>query len=142
MLVAGIRRTHTMAGAATSIPQQWKDFRDQNISRLRGSRALRVMGAYGSMSRDGFDYLTGVEVDAFDGLPEHIGRMRIPEQSYAVFMHEGHASEVGSTWQYIWNTWLPQSGYEDVETPPFELFDERFDSARCVRFLVSGSGWG
>ena len=128
MLIAGIRRTHAMPDAATSVPKQWEDFRTENISALRGSRPLRVLGAYCSMTHAGFEYMTGVEVESFDHLPADAGRMRIPEQTYAVFTHRGHASDVGSTWQYIWTEWFPRSGYVDAETPPFEHFDERFNA--------------
>jgi AraC family transcriptional regulator len=127
MLIAGIRRVHKMTEAATTVPQAWNEFRTRNISSLRGSVSLRVIGAYCSMSNDGFEYLAGVEVESFDNLPPDVGRMRVPEQTYAVFTHRGHASQIGQTWQYIWAEWLPQSGYEDGMTPPFEQFDERFD---------------
>lgn len=127
MLVAGLRRQHAMANAAGSVPAQWNEFRERGVSGLRGAVPLRVLGAYCSMSRDGFEYLTGVEVTSFDDLPPDMGRMRIPPQTYAVFTHTGNVRGVGSTWQYIWNEWLPNSTYEDGETPPFELFDERFD---------------
>lgn len=127
MLVAGIRRMHRMAEAATSLPQQWNDFRTQDISSLRGSLPLKVIGAYCQMTNDGFEYMAGVEVESFDNLPNDVGRMRVPEQTYAVFTHRGHVSETGRTWNYIWREWLPASGYEDADTPPLERFDERFN---------------
>jgi AraC family transcriptional regulator len=38
--------------------------------------------------------LAGVEVEAFDGLPHQLGRMRVPAQRYAVFTHRGHVAGV------------------------------------------------
>jgi AraC family transcriptional regulator len=126
MLVAGLRRQHAMSEAPASIPRQWSDFMQLDLPAVNAQRAV---GAYCSMSADGFEYLTGVEVEGFDDLPDDVGRMRIPAQDYAVFVHDGHVSEIGRTWQGIWKDWLPGSGYEDADTPPFELYDERFDPA-------------
>ena len=124
MLLAGIRRTHAIAHAAQSIPQQWGELRGLGLRDVRGQRAY---GAYCSSNSKEFEYLTGVEVDSFEGLPADLGRIRVPAQTYAVFTHEGHVSETGATWQHIWQSWLPSSDYEDAETPPFELYDQRFN---------------
>lgn len=50
-----------------------------------------------------------------------------PVQRYAVFAHTDNVSNIGRTWQQIWRNWLPESGFEDAHTPPFELYDEHFD---------------
>lgn len=121
LLVAGLRRHHTMVQAHVTVPAQWNAFRRLDLD------GGPVLGAYCGMSANGFEYMTGVEVPGFDGLPDDIDRMRIPAQSYAVFMHRGHISRVGSTWASIWNDWLPASGYEDAETPPMERYPDAFD---------------
>lgn len=126
MLLAGVRRHHRLSEVAHSMTQQWQDFMKLRLPHVRGTRAY---GAYCGMTDDGFEYLAGVEVDGFDDLPAEVGRVRIPPQQYAVFTHAGNVSQIGSTWERIWREWLPASGYEDAETPPFELYDERFDPA-------------
>lgn len=123
-LVAGIRRNHSMTEAQTTVPRQWAEFWDLGLQEADGRRAF---GAYCSMSAEGFEYMTGVEVEDFEDLPSGIGRMRIPAQQYAVFAHTENVSNIGRTWQQIWRNWLPESGFEDAHTPPFELYDERFD---------------
>ena len=125
MLLAGLRQQHDMAGAEASIPEQWRRFRELG---LVGSRGGPTYGATAGASRDGFEYLTGVEVESFGGLPDGLGRMRVPAQTYAVFAHEANVSSLGSTWQHIWREWLPGSGYEDAETPPFERYGPEFDA--------------
>jgi AraC family transcriptional regulator len=124
ILVAGIRRHHRMAEAAESITRQWNDFRDSAGGLGTGGR---VLGAYCGMSGDQFEYLTGREVRSFEDVPPDVGRIHIPAQSYAVFRHQAHVSRTGETWAGIWKDWLPGSGFEDAETPPFEVYDERFD---------------
>lgn len=86
-----------------------------------------MLGAYCGMSADGFEYMTGREVESFEQVSHALDRMRIPAQQYAVFTHTAHVAEIGSTWNSIWREWLPRSGYEDAETPPYELFADSFD---------------
>lgn len=125
MLIAGIRRKHKFEESAVSIPAQWREFRS-----LPHFRARTTPSAYGVIcgaEAERFEYMTGVEVESFENLPAETGRMRIPAQRYAVFTHEGHVSELGQLWEKIWREWLPSSGYADAMTPPFELYDQRFD---------------
>lgn len=124
MLLAGIRRHHRMSEVARTIPAQWEEFRTMG---LRDTRAPRAFGAICGTRGDEIEYMTAIEVDSFDDLPEGIGRMRVPAQHYAVFEHRGHISAVGPLWQAIMEDWLPASGYVDVETPAFELYDQRYD---------------
>lgn len=125
MLLAGLRRQHTMAGAGTSVPEQWNEFRSLGSIDASGRT---VYGAICGSDGDGFEYMTGVQVDSFDGVGEDVGRMRVPAQEYAVFTHRGRISEVSALWQHIWRDWLPRSGYEDAETPPLERYGSGFNA--------------
>jgi AraC family transcriptional regulator len=129
MLLAGLRRHHSHGGAAQSIPEQWQALREMGT--LPGQQG---MAAYGAMcgadpAAQTFEYMTGVEVASFDSLPPGMGRMRVPAQRYAVFMHRGPAATLHATWNAIWHQWLPSSGYRMANTPEFERYDERFDPA-------------
>jgi AraC family transcriptional regulator len=70
----------------------------------------------------------GAEVKDFSGLPADWSRVRIPEQRYAIFSQRDHISTIRSTWNTIWNNWLPESGYEVVDGPDFERYGDNFDS--------------
>ncbi len=75
--------------------------------------ASRLTEAYGVMcgaTSDAFEYMCAVEVGSFTGLPEHLGRMRIHAQDYAVFEHPENVSSIRATWE-----------------PDFEFYDESFD---------------
>ena len=124
MLLAGIRRHHKMSEATSTIPAQWQEFRSLGLRETRAPRAFGVICGY---EGDHFEYMTALEVDDFDQVPQWLGRMRVPPQTYAVFWHEGHVSTLGSSWQIIAEEWLPNSDYVDAETPAFELYDQRFD---------------
>lgn len=126
-LLGGLRRVYSFAGAAESIPAQW-----QALGTMLPLPGQQCTTAYGVMcgadpQAQTFEYMTGVEVAALDALGPGYGRMRIPAQRYAVFIHPGHASTLHTTWAAIWNDWLPRSGYQAANTPEFEVYGERFD---------------
>ena len=60
-------------------------------------------------------------------MPAGMVYREVPEYKYAVFTHHGKLDHLGETYEYIYNTWLPQSGLE-VHPDKFdmELYDERF----------------
>ncbi|ULL00020.1 AraC family transcriptional regulator [Bradyrhizobium sp. I71] len=76
-----------------------------------------------------FDYIAGIEVADFSDLPRRFGRIRIPEQRYAVFTHTEHVASIRRTVNTIWNQWLPASGLKAADAPNFERYDETFDPA-------------
>jgi predicted transcriptional regulator YdeE len=128
MLLAGLRRHHGFAESVSSIPAQWDEF--EQLGEIPG-RVGAV--AYGAMcgadpERQTLEYLVGVEVESFDGLPAHLGRMRVPAVRYAVFTHEGPIESIRATWNAAMNEWLPKSGFKSANTPDFERYDERFDA--------------
>ena len=75
-----------------------------------------------------FDYVCGVEVTDFSRLPLDWSRVRIPQHRYAVFSQPDHISTIRSTWNSIWNKWLPESGYRIADAPDFERYAADFDS--------------
>lgn len=125
-LVAGVgERINCENGAG--IPGLWQRFH-QEIADVSG-RAGNV--AYGVCCNGddagNFDYIAGVEVPDFSGLPRRCARIRIPEQRYAVFTHGDHVASIRRTINTIWNVWLPASGLKAADAPSFERYDEKFD---------------
>ena len=126
LLVAGPGERYTWESGA-AIPAQWQRFH-QKVDEIP-NRVGKV--AYG-VCCDGddsgnFDYIAGVEVSDFSGLPREFSRVRIPEQRYAVFSHNEHISTIRRTVNTIWNHWLPASGLKAADAPSFERYDENFD---------------
>src|SRR5579875_2197407 len=66
-----------------------------------------------------FSYVIAVEVSDFNDIPQGIFTADIPEALYAVFTTPTSVDEpkdiapaIQGTWQYIFETWFPNSGYE------------------------------
>ena len=127
-LLAGIRRWHTHAGAAESIPAQWADFTAGSLLRNKPPGCI----TYGVLcaARPGeFEYMTAVEAATFDDLEPGTGRMRLPALHFAVFQHEGPVAGIHHTWRAIWEQWIPTSGLKPVHAPEFERYDQRYQRA-------------
>jgi AraC family transcriptional regulator len=77
--------------------------------------------------KGGFGYIAGVEIDKLDDLPEKYRWVEVQPQHYAVFEHKGSLDQLPETFQYIWKTWLPQSGKEAADAPEFERYSEDFN---------------
>ena len=132
LLVAGLGERYDCDSSA-AIPAQWQRFLP-HFGRIPGQVNKVAYGVCCNGDDAGnFDYVCGVEVKDFSGLPHEWSRVRIPPQRYAVFTHKGHISTIRGTWSSIWNEWMPNSGQQRADAPDFERYGENFDS-------VSGSG--
>jgi AraC family transcriptional regulator len=85
--------------------------------------------AYGlceAMGADGrFRYLAGFGVTKVGDLPEGMEAWDVPETTYAVF--PCGLTTIHETYQYAFDTWLPQSDYKYNRGIDFELYSEDFD---------------
>jgi AraC family transcriptional regulator len=53
-----------------------------------------------------------------------IGKMEIAAGTYAVGRFEVDTNEFGEAWNWLYGTWLPQSGYQPDDGPCFEVYPE------------------
>lgn len=103
----------------------------------RGSEIKNITGDcnYGAcfsqgegIAEDQFEYVSCYEVTDASNFPDSMVVRQIPAYKYAVFTHKGKAQNLGETYKYIYETWLPQA---DVELHPdkfdMELYDRRFN---------------
>jgi AraC family transcriptional regulator len=127
MLIFGLSHAYTPQSMG-GIPSQWERF----LTHFGHSPTQLDKIAYGvicNMDDSGnFDYICGAEVSEFPSHPSEFVRLRIPPQTYAVFLHTDHISSVGATCSAIWNQGLPDSGYKAADSPWFERYAEEFDS--------------
>jgi len=127
LLIAGIGARYTCEASA-GIPSQWQRFLP-HLDHLPGQIARTAYGvSCNSDDAGSFDYVCGVEVKDFLRIPADWSRVRIAEQKYAVFAQRDHISTIRSTWNTIWNEWLPNSEYEVADAPDFERYGEHFNS--------------
>lgn len=73
-----------------------------------------------------FEKWAAVKVSDFNTVPIGMETLVIPEGLYAVFHYKGKASEAAPTYQYIFNTWLPASGYLLDDRPHFALMGSTY----------------
>jgi len=59
-----------------------------------------------------FFHIVGRRVSSVKDIPEGMSYRRIPAHKYAVFTHKGTLEKLKETYTYIYNIWLPVSGYE------------------------------
>ncbi len=73
-----------------------------------------------------FEKWAAVETEDFDIVPEGMETFISPEGLYAVFIHRGPASEGPKTYSYIFNEWLPRSGYVPDNRPHFAVMGDKY----------------
>jgi AraC family transcriptional regulator len=126
-LLLGIRIQTNLA--ENRAPELWRTFRPRvaEIQHRAGGDFFDVK-RYGTELTNGqftpatvFEKWAAVEVTDFDHIPEGMEALDLPGGWYAVFVHRGPASAFGRTYQYIFATWLPQSGYRLDQRPHYEI---------------------
>jgi AraC family transcriptional regulator len=110
------------------IPELWSRF-VQREQEIRGVLDHRITYGVMQMEAEGsgaLSYLAGLSVaDQAVPVPAGMTAVTIPAGQYAVF--EFPLSEIGSSFDFIFNTWLPSSGYALPGSPMFERYGEDFD---------------
>jgi AraC family transcriptional regulator len=73
-----------------------------------------------------FDKWAAVEVTEFGDEPTGMEALALPCGIYAVFIYKGRSSEAQSFYRYIFETWLPSSGYILDNRPHFARMGEKY----------------
>lgn len=126
LLIVGLKNRYSEATTA-QIPAQWQAFQPHigNIDNQTGHVAFGVL--CNSDDKGNVDYLTGVEVRHFPADLNGLDSLRLSAQTYAVFRHDGHVSEIRPTWKTIFAQWLPDAPYRLVDAPQLERYGAGFD---------------
>ena len=106
------------------IAQLWQQF-NPRIPEIKNI-VDGAFGVCGAMEEDGaFDYLAGFAVSSTDEIPEGMQAWEVAAQKYAIFPCT--LKNIGETYRYAFDVWLPASEYEYAHSPDFEYYDEDFD---------------
>jgi len=131
LLIAGLRKTYAPA-AMRSISAQWQTFAP-HIGKIPGQIGRTTYGVcWQSPDSANIEYLSGVEISTFAGVPDDFTVVSLPAAKYFVLPHQGHVSKLYETCEAI-SKWLPESGHQsaaaaDAETPAFfERYSEEFN---------------
>jgi predicted transcriptional regulator YdeE/DNA-binding transcriptional MerR regulator len=74
-----------------------------------------------------FQYIAGMQVASEADVPEGMVITKVPAGEYAVFEHHGALEKLGQTYEYIYQSWLPASGYKVATPLDYELYDDKFN---------------
>ena len=125
-LIAGLGARYTFA-TNEGIPSQWQRF-EPYIGNIASQDGPETYGVCCNADNSGsFEYIAGVKVSEFRGLPEEFATVRISAQRYAIFRHPTHVSTLRRTHYTIWNKWLPASRLEITDGPSFERYNKDFN---------------
>lgn len=122
-----------MSLAANRTGELWQNFMP-NLSKIenRVGDELYAVQIYNEGHFANFDPATEfekwatVEVENQRNIPTGMQAFEIPQGLYAVFLHKGSASTGDVTFNYIFQTWLPNSGYELDNRPHFEILGAKY----------------
>jgi len=114
------------------IAAMWEEF-DRQMKKLGGlphetgeaAIGLRISPDDDSMG-GAFEYIAGLPVSKVEDIPEGFVARQVPEHTYAVFAHKGDLPSLSNTYEFIYETWLPQSGYTLADNLDFEYYDDDF----------------
>ncbi len=108
------------------IPALWEQFvpRMDEIDHVAEPHVSYGLMAYDPSAPTPLTYMTGLAVERVDELPAGMSRWDVPANTYAVFQTTLPA--IGDTFNHIYNSWLPTSGYRQTAGPYFERYPETF----------------
>lgn len=107
------------------IKAMWGKF-SPHIDALAEKPIKATYGWCGEMQEDGsFEYIAAVETSRIENLPDWAVVQMVPENTYAVFPHQGSLESLRDTYNYIYQTWLPQSGYTSLSYD-MEVYTDEF----------------
>lgn len=119
--IVGIAQRYTFA-ERTKIPALWERAIQEIGPAMFGTETYGVSYDF----EDGaFKYLVGILDDGRVDT-ERLEHIALPAGRYAVFEHEGHISEIASTWSAIFENWAPDSGETIADGPEYELYAKDF----------------
>lgn len=108
---------------AEQLPSLWDAF----VPRLDEVPGRTDQLAYGVIHQENtegehLEYLAGVEVAAAESMPSGMVPFNVPAARYATFAHRGEPEKLDQTVNYIYSTWLLQSGLAHSYGPDLEIY--------------------
>lgn len=119
----------------TDVPKHWNNYHGRKLYDRIGIKTdpssrydIGLMTGYDFVN-DRFSYVLGLEVEDFAEISGDCTKMIVPAARYAVFRTpraDTHTfvRNIHMTWNYIYNVWLPGSGFRHTGTHEFETYCE------------------
>lgn len=111
-------------GPAQTIPHTYRRLSQKlSESGLAWSDLTRIgVGTGDPEQGDGFRYFAGVILPAGGAATPGLDRYDVPGGRYACYRLTGPYALISSTFQTLFGSWLPQSGFEPDDRPVIELY--------------------
>lgn len=124
--IAGIEKAYTFSTRG-NISLQWDEFikQKENVASICDEPVC--YGVCTNADKDGFQYLSGVQINDNTDLPDHFTQVALPTRRYAVFQHQEHLNELCHTMDKIWSKWVIDCGLKIAQAPNFERYTESFN---------------
>lgn len=108
---------------ADRLPPLWQSFL-QRLQEVETSIGGTCYGIIQQTMADSerLDYYAAVAVHDSNNLPDGMVRVDIPESRYAFFEHRGEVLLIDSTVNYIYSSWLLNSGHRHTCGPDLEVY--------------------
>lgn len=125
--VVGIRQR--VKALSPAIPAIWDQFgpRIDQIDQIAEPYVSYGVMDHMDMDVGQLDYMAAVSVSSTDAIPAGMTSLVVPANTYAVF--ETSMAEIGEAFGYVYNIWMPSSGYQYALGPYFERYGETFNPA-------------
>ena len=128
MLLVGLRTCfYSVDSEKNNIAEKLPPLWDVFLSRI-GEIENTVPGVcYGVVQQtnektDQLEYFAAAEVSMIAALPKNMVSIEIPASTYAKFMHSGKVKNIDSTVNYIYSSWLLQSGMRHTFAADLEFY--------------------
>jgi len=127
MLFVGLLE-HVLFSQLQTIASQWQRFMP-HYGEIEDKAHPIPAGISTNLDDEGnFDYVCAVQVKRFTSVPKAMVQLTLPAQTYAVFRHDRHISEIAQTFAAIWNEWVPPDGRSIADGASIERHMESFDT--------------
>jgi AraC family transcriptional regulator len=73
-----------------------------------------------------FEKWAAVQVKDFSSLTNELEALKLPQGLYAMFTYKGKSSKARKMYQYIFENWIPSSGYQLDDRPHFALMGKKY----------------
>lgn len=112
---------------AEKLPPLWDKF----LSRMTEIKYTIQGICYGVVQQSNtnpeqLDYYAAVEVNRLETLPADMESVEIPASSYAKFTHTGKIHNINNTVNYIYSSWLLQSGMRHTYGADLEIYGAEY----------------
>ena len=110
------------------LPALWATF----LERMNEIENMKVGTCYGVVRQikdntDQLEYYAAVEVNEVELLPKGMVSIDIPLSHYAKFTHRGEVKYIDNTVNYIYSSWLLNSGKFHTSGADLEIYDHEYD---------------